>query len=115
MVVPTDILNRAMEIYLHEAYPAGVPAVVQARASALQGAPGQTTVPVEQLERDASGAGNAGGGVYVIRLGQPLYPHMKLILDAIPPGHKCAGQEFLFRVDAHDRHLHAKPGSPDEA
>ena len=115
MLVPSEILNRAMEIYLHEAYPAGVPAAIQQRRDVLNVDPGTTYVDLGRLERDATGAATGGEGCYVVRLGQPTYPHMKLVLDPAPAGHTCSGHDFLLRVDAHDRHLHAKAGSPDEA
>ena len=48
---------------------------------------------------------------FALRLGQPLYPHMKLIVEPAP----APSTMLLLRVDAHDRHLHATPGSPDES
>jgi hypothetical protein len=48
---------------------------------------------------------------------------MKLVLDPVPGvaaaagggGASCRGRDFLLRVDSHDQHLHAPPGSPDAA
>ena len=113
-----------MDLYLRVAYPpnagsgaGSVPAAVAGRMRALEGMPEHAAVPLEFLERDDPTSGCS----YALRLGQPLYPHMKLVLDPIPESaaaalHKrCQGYDFLLRVDAHDRHLHAAPGSPDAA
>ena len=40
---------------------------------------------------------------------------MKLVLDPVPAGGNCQGCDFLLRVDSHDLHLHAAPGTPDAA
>ncbi len=64
-------------------------------------------VPLDWLEKAQC---DSGRNTYSLRLGQPLYPHMKLVLEECPGG----GQP-LFRADAHDNMLHAPPGSRDEA
>lgn len=46
----------------------------------------------------------------VLRLGQPQYPHMKIMFEPV-----AQTGEFLFRADAHDSHLNAPEGSPDAA
>lgn len=111
MLIPAHIFQQAMDLYIHEAYPAGTPADVKKRMEMVRAA-AREVVPLEALERDTA---NSSAG-YALRLGQPLYPHMKLIVEPVPGGvASCAGQDFLLRVDAHDRHLHAPAGSPDEA
>jgi hypothetical protein len=51
-----------------------------------------------------------GHPIYALRLGQPRYNHMKLMVEPTP-----GGTGFLYRADAHDSYLHAPPGSPDAA
>ena len=119
MVVPAHILQQAMELYLKEAYPAPpdgpgvVPPAVALCATEIRGLSPGDPVPLGLLEQDVADASAS----HALRLGQPVYPHMKLVLDPLPPGsHQlCRGQDFLLRVDAHDRHLHAPADSPDAA
>ncbi|HVX83508.1 MAG TPA: hypothetical protein VH253_01700 [Phycisphaerae bacterium] len=124
MPVSSAMLLQAIELYLQLAYPQGAPAAAQQK---LQGLRQAGDVPLSDpalagiLEKnELHPLGRA------IRLGQPLYPHMKLAVDPLPsnppspqPGSPEASTpaepNYLFRVDAHDRHLHAAPGSPDEA
>ena len=111
MHVPARILYQAMELYLGVVYPGGVPVAVRERVSGVGRIPEGSMVPGEMLEPNT---GQVAGGL-AVRLGQPLYPHMKLAIDPVPgEGAGCKGQDFLLRVDAHDRHLHAPAGSPDE-
>lgn len=128
MHVPAHILQQAMELYLRAAYPpapaptAGaqgdalaIPAAVLHRVQAVRRLPPHEPVPLDVLEHDPADTTAS----FVLRLGQPMYPHMKLVLDPAPvdrPGGSApATQDFILRVDAHDRHLHAPPGSPDAA
>ena len=124
MVIPAKILQRAMELYLQQAYPEGTPVEVVARLWDIRALKEAENVPLDLLEpEDANGV-----TTFVLRLGQPMYPFMKLVFDPVPHGHakegEChpptpevsgSGTDFILRVDAHDRHLHAAPGSPDAA
>jgi hypothetical protein len=102
-VVGKEILKAAVTLYLREAYPAGVPAGVNAKLAALEKIEGGE-VPDSFFEPAPALAGNA----MALRLGQPIYPNMKLIVEFCGGGGKP-----MFRVDAHDMHLHAAAGSPD--
>ena len=117
MQVTSHILNQAIELYLAEAYPGGVPPSVLELVEPFKSPDDTAPVPLERLEQQPNGSysGDEVGITYIIRLGQPMYPHMKLALDPIPHGHQCSGCNYLLRVDAHDQHLHAAPGSPDDA
>ena len=110
MHLPVHILHQAMDLYLRVAYPTGVPQVIAQRIGPVQALPDLGEVPLDLLERSVPDAATS----YALRLGQPLYPHMKLVVDPIPAG-TCRGQDFLMRVDVHDLHLHAPAGSPDAA
>jgi hypothetical protein len=105
-----------MELYLQAAYPNGVPAGVLPRVEAVRGLDRAADVPLDTaLERDPANAIPS----YALRLGQPMYPHMKLVVDPAPAdtaqGTAAPTDEFILRVDSHDRHLHAPAGSPDAA
>ena len=111
MVIPAHILLQAMDLYLHAAYPTGVPAAIAARAAPFQAQAPSSNVPDDLFEGNVVNSGTS----LALRLGQPMYPHMKLVLDPVPAGGNCHGFGFLLRVDAHDLHLHATPGTPDAA
>ena len=115
MHVPVAILCQAMDLFLRAAYPAGLPAAVAERMARIRALP-PGDVPADFFEQDVPCA----AGSLALRLGQPAYPFMKLVLDPVPgaaarggTAATCRGQDFLLRVDSHDRHLHAPPGSPD--
>ena len=108
-MVSKSILDLALSLYLQEAYAragGAVPAPAQQKLDALRTDPAPE-IPDSFFEPAPTLAGNA----MAIRLGQPLYPHMKLVVEFCGSG--ASGP--LFRVDAHDMHLHAPPGSPDAA
>ena len=110
MIIPAGQLQNAIGIYLRFAYPSGeVPKAVQERADAIRALAANAAVSADLLEPMSCAKGTA----YALRLGQPMYPHMKLVVE--PAVCETAGPEvgLFFRVDSHDRHLHAAPGSPD--
>ncbi len=99
--------KNAVAIYMNQTYTAAPPAAVQERLVRFEGLGDDQSVPLEWLEK---GQCDSGRSTYALRLGQPMYPHMKLVVEESPSG----GQP-LFRADAHDNMLHAPPGSRDEA
>ena len=124
MDISAHILQEAMELYLKAAYPDGGPAMpegVRKLVSGIRALPKEGKVPLEMLEKEVTDS-RCG---YVLRLGQPMYPFMKLAIDECPAvsgeggGEGSAGAArrggVLLRVDVHDEHLHAAPGSPDAA
>ncbi len=113
--ISAHILKHAIELYLERAYPAGtLPPGTQDRVAPIRALSGAESVPEALLEKDPTATASG----FALRLGQPLYPHMKLIIEPAP---LCRAHDdplpppFLLRVDTHDRHLHATPGSPDAA
>jgi hypothetical protein len=105
--VPVDsqVLQRAVAIYLQQAYAGGVvPAAVEERRQRVAALPPGAAVPESLFEVASSGARRT----FALRLGQPLYPHMKLVIENRPEG-----DGFIFRADGHDAHLQAPPDSPD--
>lgn len=102
-------LHRAIGLYLKRAYPAGeIPQAVQKRLDRLaqsadpwhDGLEGQGGV----LECDRPD----DPGRFNLRLGNPWYPHMKLVIERSPDG---AG--YLLRADTHDRHIRPAEDSPE--
>lgn len=92
-----------MQLYAEAAYAETLPPPVAEKLEQVRNA-GSGEIPTGILEKNDV---HAQG--WAIRMGQPHYPHAKLAIDPMPDG------EYVFRVDAHDRHLHAPPGSSDEA
>jgi hypothetical protein len=113
MAISAHILQRAIELYLGLTYPGGTaPAAAKARAEPILALDREAEVPLSLLETDSANSLTS----YALRLGQPMYPHMKLVIEPAPQGPGGAGgsgRGYLLRVDSHDRHLHAPAGSPD--
>ena len=107
MEVHKETLTQAVELYLAVAYPNGAPAGPRQKLEALVAMPAGATVPEHFFEPAPGLAGEAKA----LRLGQPLYPHMKLIVERC--GDSTCDSGAMLRVDTHDKHLHAPPGSPD--
>jgi len=101
-------LKQAMDLYLQQAYgTTPPPAAVQERIARIRSSADDQPAPLDFLEKSRCDSGRSS---YALRLGQPLYPHMKLVLEESP-----GGGPPLFRADAHDSMLHAPAGSPDAA
>lgn len=60
------------------------------------------------IEREPKAAPLEDVRSFALRLGNPLYPHMKLKLARVP-----AEQEFVFLVDTHDEFLEAPAGTAE--
>lgn len=112
-VITAGELRRALGVYLGLAYPGGVPAAITERTRCVEGLADDQTVPGSCFEVVSPG-GEAEPVRWALRLGQPMYPHMKLMVESCP-GCAAGGSAYLLRADAHDAHLHAPPGSPDAA
>jgi hypothetical protein len=101
---PVEVL-RAVETYIHAAYPGGPPAVTRARVELVKGYDGPLFACREFVAEPRE-----SGTRYTLRLGNPFYPHMKLAIEPSP-----AGDRYLYRADTHDRHICPKPESPEYA
>lgn len=96
---------EAIDAYVRVAYggkPA--PSAVQQRLDTLRALPPDDLFAGPVLEADDKAAPTR----YALRLGNPFYPHMKLVIERSPDG-----RGFLFRADTHDRHIRPAPGSRD--
>ncbi|HEX2974271.1 MAG TPA: hypothetical protein VHP11_18195 [Tepidisphaeraceae bacterium] len=97
-------LWKAIDIYLKHAYPTAPPSAVRARLETLRALPEADLYTSNACEHD-----NVPNPCrFSIRLGNRLYPHMKLVIEQTPDGNG-----YLFRADTHDRHACPQPGSRD--
>lgn len=93
---------KAIEIYLRLAYGGSPPSAIRMRLETLRAMPAEEFYNCTVLERDAAHPPVR----YSLRLGNPIYPHMKLTLERRPDQ-----QGFLFKADTHDRHCCPPPDS----
>jgi len=101
-------IRRAIDLYLAEAYPNGVPKAIIEKYS-----PPEPFVPEDWLMSDVSERTPPDAGFdrvesFALRIGNDGYRNMKLRLTRPPDG-----GVFLFAVDSHDAFLEAPPGTPD--
>jgi hypothetical protein len=95
---------RAVEIYLSVAYPDEPPSAVRARLETLRSVPAEEFYESAVLEHERV----VRPARYDLRLGNPFYPHMRMIIECSPDG-----QGHLFRVDTHDQHCVPAPRTRD--
>jgi len=95
----------AIEIYLRDAYEGrSPPPAVTSKIETLRSLSAEAFFESEALERGPGSEPPA----YSLRLGNKLYPHMKLVIERAPDG-----EGFFFRADTHDRHCCPEPGAPE--
>lgn len=108
-----ELVWRAIGIYLATTYggppgaqgvPASTPSAIKARLDSLRLAPADDFYGSPVFERDSQ----ANPTKFSLRLGNPHYPHMKLVIERSP-----GGRGYLFRADTHDAHCRPAPGSRD--
>ena len=95
---------RAIDIYMAHAYEGPAPSAVRARLKSLQAAPPAELFDSPVFERDTAHP----ACWFSLRLGNHLYPHMKLRVERCPDG-----SGYLLRVDTHDRHITPSPSAKD--
>ena len=93
---------RAIEIYVQHAYDGPPPSAVRARIDTLHQLPPADFYDNPILEPDSARPPRR----YTIRLGNSIYPHMKLAIARTPDG-----RGYLFHVDTHDEHCRPEQGS----
>lgn len=102
--IDATVLQKAIEIYLSVAYPrAPLPERIEplARLKSLpEGARGESLLAWEGFEKESDTGPSAAPRRFQLRLGNNRYPHMKLSIDRID-----TGEQYVFEVDTHDRHL----------
>lgn len=101
------VLRLAVELYLKHAYgEAGPPNAV--RFLPPEECDVQAWLMSDAIERDPPSAPLEAVRSFALRIGNMMYPHMKLRLSRPP-----RDRTFLFTVDCHDAFLFAKPDSLD--
>ena len=95
---------EAVEIYLAVAYESAPPAPVKSRIDALRATPTGALFRSPGFERTPKDAPTR----LAVRLGNPWYPHMKLVIEKAPASHAP-----LFRADTHDCHIQLDPASKE--
>jgi hypothetical protein len=100
-----DQVLKALDIYVDSAYGKSVPLSVKSQISILRTWGGQFfSAPVFAPDTQTPPKR------YTIRLGNRNYPHMKLVMELSPDASR-----WLFRVDAHDRHVCPPQDTPEHA
>ena len=93
----------AVEIYLQLAYAgAAPPSAVRDRLASLRAAGDADFYDSPVFEHDDAHPPTR----YSLRLGNKVYPHMKLVIERAPNG-----RGHLFRADTHDKHIRPAPNS----
>jgi hypothetical protein len=93
----------AVEVYLQLAYAgAAPPSAVRDRLASLRAAGDADFYDSPVFERDDARPPTR----YSLRLGNRVYPHMKLVIERAPNG-----RGHLFRADTHDKHIRPAPNS----
>lgn len=96
----------AIEIYMRCAYADGTaPAAVRSRLDVLRETPQERFYDSTAFEREPAAPERRK-----LRLGNRLYPHMKLVIEPAPDG-----SGYFFRADTHDQHIRPEPGSREYA
>ena len=93
----------AVEVYLVHAYGgAAPPSAVRDRLASLRATADADFYDSPVFERDEARPPTR----YSLRLGNKVYPHMKLVIERSPDG-----RGHLFRADTHDKHIRPNPQS----
>lgn len=103
MPPPKSLVLRAVEVYLRVVYADLPPVTIRRRVSEIQDAESDHLLH-DVMEHD----GSQNPTRYAVRLGNRLYPHMKLVVEACPDG--C---RWMCRADTHDRHCCPPPTDRD--
>jgi len=97
---------KAIETYLAIAYPGPPPSAVRSRLETLHSLSDEDFFESPIFEKDSPTHPTR----YSLRLGNRLYPHMKLLVERSPDK-----QGFLFKADTHDKHICPLPTSREFA
>ena len=97
------LVQKAIDIYLAQAYPDGPPMTVRSMVSTLRSYAGDFFKAPTFVKDDPKSPKK-----YTLRLGNKHYPHMKLVYELGPDG-----RTFLFRADSHDAHCCPPAGTPE--
>ncbi|HSI35594.1 MAG: hypothetical protein ACAI43_24065 [Phycisphaerae bacterium] len=101
-----SIVWKAIDAYMSAAYPGPAPSGVRARLDTLKALDAASFYESAVFES----RGEPGHERLLLRLGNKVYPHMKLVIERRPDRHG-----FLFRADTHDAHCCPAPASREYA
>jgi hypothetical protein len=103
---------EAIETYLAIAYAGAPPTAVRKRLDLMRAAGHDPLVTCSAIEHDPKDAPADADGPqrYSLRLGNRIYPHMKLVVDCRQSSAGC-----IFRADTHDAHCRPPAGSREAA
>lgn len=105
---PAEDIHRAIDLYLARAYSRPCPADVLDRLPPAGPFDPASYLAGEKVERRTGPPAPGQGEWFAIRLGNEIYPHMKLKIVFLP-----LQRLWLYSVDSHDTFLHAPDGSSD--
>jgi len=101
--ITSELLSRAVELYLAAAYADGEPSeAVRSRAALPEGVRGADLLGDERFERVPPDVPVGEAERINLRLGNARYPHMKLGIDRV-----SNSRRYVLVVDAHDKHFAA--------
>jgi hypothetical protein len=89
------VVWKAIDAYVEVAYPGAPPSAVRSRLETLKALDEQAFYESAVFEKKGDGM----AARVLLRLGNHLYPHMKLAIERRPDK-----RGFLFRADTHDAH-----------
>ena len=99
--VTSELLSRAVAVYLDAAYPdGGVSDTVRERARLPEGVAGADFLADERFERVPADVPVTEALRFNLRLGNARYLHMKLGIDRVSDSDR-----YVLVVDTHDRHF----------
>jgi len=99
---------RAINIYQDMAWQGKEPStMLKSRLEALRAVSNGEFFESKSFERDPN---ESPPQKYNLRLGNPFYPHMKLVIEPTPDA-----LGYMFRADTHDKHIRPAPGSKEYA
>ncbi|MFB3891340.1 MAG: hypothetical protein ACE15C_04875 [Phycisphaerae bacterium] len=104
---PASEVRQAVLLYIQNAYAQDAPETTK-RFVPPDGFDPAAWLMSDIAERDPANAPLDAVRSFALRIGNAMYPHMKLRLSRPPKD-----QVFLFSVDSHDAFLSAPPGSSD--
>jgi hypothetical protein len=96
-------VHKAIDIYLAHAYSAALPLPTRSMINLLKTWAGDFYAAPAFAKTGAPGAPRL-----TVRLGNSVYPHMKLAIEPAPDG-----ESYVFKADSHDRHLCPAESDPD--
>jgi hypothetical protein len=100
------VVWRAIDLYLSSAYADAIPSTAVRRR--LEMLPRECGIAEFYANSVFESSGTPVPDRYALRLGNSIYPHMKLLIIPAP-----RGDSYLFRADTHDRHVQVAPDAPE--